>query len=379
MECEATTKFLGVSMDTYVSKIRPLLLWRRFLNNDHSIHPFRDWRLLEANRKTLRRVEGYIKDITGLDEIDLPGKVARLKKNRQEKHRLDDEGYQELQLLKASRRMCNERISKSGSDGAYNEWSAARAEVDEKIVQLRTGVHVVDEEMADKAHATDVAKWTKPRFPNRVPSRAPKQPVVFSSALKTRRVSQPEGKSPNTNYAAQSFFDSHVDAEDNGAQDFEDAEAMFVLPDFQAELHTESQKVDNHSKMPVVSCTVNTVDNQCMMLLDLLKTFEGVIPPEELANPMRELFAVPIVAPTVDTAELRRESQELDKRRKMLQEVKQQLDMLKTFEGIIPPEELANRKRDLFESLPSPVSKAAAAPPCAKKQKLTASSKKVAF
>lgn len=81
--------------------------------------------------------------------------------------------------------------------------------------------------------------------------------------------------------------------------------------------------------------------------------------------------------PQVDATELLGESQEVDNRRKMLQEVKEHLDLLKEFEGVIPAEELASRKRELFAALPSapPVSggvaaaAAAAAPASAKKPK----------
>jgi len=76
-----------------------------------------------------------------------------------------------------------------------------------------------------------------------------------------------------------------------------------------------------------------------------------------------------------DSTELLGESQEVDNRRKALQEVKEHLELLKEFEGIIPAEELANRKRELYAALPpappmaGSVAAAAAAPPSAKKQK----------
>jgi len=42
----------------------------------------------------------------------------------------------------------------------------------------------------------------------------------------------------------------------------------------------------------------------------------------------------------------------LEHRRKILSEVREHLDLLKEFEGIISEEDLAQRKRDLFKALP---------------------------
>lgn len=42
----------------------------------------------------------------------------------------------------------------------------------------------------------------------------------------------------------------------------------------------------------------------------------------------------------------------LENRRKILTEVREHLDLLKEFEGIISDEDLAQRKRDLFRALP---------------------------
>ena len=42
----------------------------------------------------------------------------------------------------------------------------------------------------------------------------------------------------------------------------------------------------------------------------------------------------------------------LEQRRKILTEVREHLDLLKEFEGIISEEDLAQRKRDLFRALP---------------------------
>ena len=52
----------------------------------------------------------------------------------------------------------------------------------------------------------------------------------------------------------------------------------------------------------------------------------------------------------------------LEQRRKILTEVREHLDLLKEFEGIISDEDLAQRKRDLFRALPP-------APPPAKDAK----------
>lgn len=45
-----------------------------------------------------------------------------------------------------------------------------------------------------------------------------------------------------------------------------------------------------------------------------------------------------------------------DQRRNALKEVREHLDILKEFEGVISPEELAQRKRELFLALPTPSS-----------------------
>mmetsp|Transcript_12563 Transcript_12563/g.18489 ORF Transcript_12563/g.18489 Transcript_12563/m.18489 type:complete len:290 (+) Transcript_12563:139-1008(+) len=73
--------------------------------------------------------------------------------------------------------------------------------------------------------------------------------------------------------------------------------------------------------------------------------------------------------PTVGTndtmlAQIVREEGDAEERRRMLQEVKDHLDLLKEFEGVIPPEDLTKRKRDLFLALPS------APPPATKKTKI---------
>ena len=57
-------------------------------------------------------------------------------------------------------------------------------------------------------------------------------------------------------------------------------------------------------------------------------------------------------------------------RRQLLQEVRQHLDILKEFEGVISEEEIARRKRELFQSLPPAPNPATPAPPVAKKVKL---------
>jgi hypothetical protein len=46
------------------------------------------------------------------------------------------------------------------------------------------------------------------------------------------------------------------------------------------------------------------------------------------------------------------EEQSMSERRMALQEVREHLELLKEFEGIVPDEELANRKRELFLALP---------------------------
>jgi hypothetical protein len=46
------------------------------------------------------------------------------------------------------------------------------------------------------------------------------------------------------------------------------------------------------------------------------------------------------------------EHQKMADRRKILQEVREHLELLKEFEGVVPDEELANRKRELFLALP---------------------------
>lgn len=56
--------------------------------------------------------------------------------------------------------------------------------------------------------------------------------------------------------------------------------------------------------------------------------------------------------PHIDVAELLGETKLVDDRRKVLQEVREHLDLLKEFEGVITDEELAKRKRDLFAALP---------------------------
>ena len=53
----------------------------------------------------------------------------------------------------------------------------------------------------------------------------------------------------------------------------------------------------------------------------------------------------------------------LEHRRKILSEVREHLDLLKEFEGIISDEDLAQRKRDLFRALPP-------APPPAKRPRV---------
>jgi hypothetical protein len=56
--------------------------------------------------------------------------------------------------------------------------------------------------------------------------------------------------------------------------------------------------------------------------------------------------------PHVDVAELLGENQAEDNRRKLLQEVREHLELLQKFEGVIPEDELAQRKRELFLALP---------------------------
>ncbi len=46
------------------------------------------------------------------------------------------------------------------------------------------------------------------------------------------------------------------------------------------------------------------------------------------------------------------EEEEEEEKRLTVQEVREHLELLKEFEGIIPDEEIAQRKRDLFLSLP---------------------------
>jgi len=55
----------------------------------------------------------------------------------------------------------------------------------------------------------------------------------------------------------------------------------------------------------------------------------------------------------IDVAELLGENKAVEDRRKVLREVREHLDLLKEFEGVISPEELAKRKRELFAALPS--------------------------
>lgn len=50
-------------------------------------------------------------------------------------------------------------------------------------------------------------------------------------------------------------------------------------------------------------------------------------------------------------------------RGRLLEEVKEHLELLKQFEGVIPDEDIASRKRELFLALPLPP------PPAAKRSK----------
>lgn len=57
--------------------------------------------------------------------------------------------------------------------------------------------------------------------------------------------------------------------------------------------------------------------------------------------------------PPLDVAALIGETNPTEDRRKILKEVREHLDILKEFEGIISDEDLAKRKRELFLALPS--------------------------
>ena len=75
-----------------------------------------------------------------------------------------------------------------------------------------------------------------------------------------------------------------------------------------------------------------------------------------------------LTEPHIDVAELFGED-----RRKMLQEVREHLELLKEFEGVVSEEEIAKRKRELFAALP-PAPSAVMVPSPAKKRKLEATS-----
>ena len=69
--------------------------------------------------------------------------------------------------------------------------------------------------------------------------------------------------------------------------------------------------------------------------------------------------------PAIDMAAILGADKPAEDRRQLLQEVRQHLDILKEFEGVISEEEIARRKRELFRSLPP-----APSPPVAKKVRL---------
>jgi len=69
-------------------------------------------------------------------------------------------------------------------------------------------------------------------------------------------------------------------------------------------------------------------------------------------------------AATTSQSQMSKGSTPHDERRSLLKEVREHLDLLKEFEGVIAPEELNKRKRELFIALPP-------APPPAKLRKST--------
>jgi hypothetical protein len=64
------------------------------------------------------------------------------------------------------------------------------------------------------------------------------------------------------------------------------------------------------------------------------------------------------------------EEQSMSERRMALQEVREHLELLKEFEGVVPDEELANRKRELFLALPPAPTMAHFSSPDGKKYKV---------
>jgi len=66
--------------------------------------------------------------------------------------------------------------------------------------------------------------------------------------------------------------------------------------------------------------------------------------------------------PALDVAAILGESNPVDERRKILVEVREHLDLLKEFEGVISEDELAKRKRDLFLAMPQAPSPSTASP-----------------
>ena len=126
--------------------------------------------------------------------------------------------------------------------------------------------------------------------------------------------------------------------------------------------------------------------NHCMLTFRMYYRFEEIDPdfpppvnprnvfiPTERPKPTAVTTATKEIAtePHIDVAELLGESKVYEDRRKILQEVREHLELLKEFEGIVPDSELAQRKRELFAALPRalPVPSAETAPSSAKRQK----------
>ena len=99
------------------------------------------------------------------------------------------------------------------------------------------------------------------------------------------------------------------------------------------------------------------------------QTFPAAVSPRDLVVPLIRPEKAPPVAhvasaapfaavdasePQVDVAALLGEAPKpAEERRRLLQEVKDHLELLKEFEGIVPEAEIADRKRELFAILPS--------------------------
>lgn len=77
--------------------------------------------------------------------------------------------------------------------------------------------------------------------------------------------------------------------------------------------------------------------------------------PRDAAGSAVATRSLPVIATTVshnNNDEKDDKDKDEKERRTTLQEVREHLELLKEFEGIIPEEEIAQRKRDLFLSMP---------------------------